>query len=79
MRGSAVELARRDLDGNSRPTRALKIVLSSSRQIEVEPDFDLETLARLVRILEKTIGRVWTLARDPHLPGGGSDRPTQGF
>jgi len=53
MRGSAVELARRDLDGNSRPTRALKIVLSSSRQIEVEPDFDSETLARLVRILER--------------------------
>jgi hypothetical protein len=32
---------------------ALKIVLSSSRQIEVEPDFDSETLARLVRILER--------------------------
>ena len=49
----AVELARRDLDGNSRPTCALKIVLSSSRQIEVEPDFGSETLARLVRILER--------------------------
>ena len=48
----AVALAGRDLEGNSRPTCALKIVLSSSRQIEVEPDFDSETLARLVRILE---------------------------
>ena len=48
-----VDLARRDLDGNSRPTCAMKIVLSSSRKIEVEPDFDSETLGRLVGILER--------------------------
>jgi hypothetical protein len=49
----AVELAGRGLDGNSWPANCLKILLSSGRQIEVEPDFDSDTFARLVRILER--------------------------
>jgi hypothetical protein len=49
----AVELARRDHDGNSRPACALKMVLASGRRIEVGPDFDSDTLERLVRILER--------------------------
>ena len=48
----ALELAGRELDGNRRRTCALKIVLAGGRRIEVDPDFDSETSARVVRILE---------------------------
>lgn len=49
----AVELARRNHDGSSRPACAFKIVLASGRRIEVGPDFDADTFERLVRILER--------------------------
>jgi hypothetical protein len=49
----AVALARNDQNGNRQPACALKIVLGSGRQIEVGPDFDSDTLERLVKILER--------------------------
>jgi transposase-like protein len=49
----AVELARRDQDGNSRSSCALKIALSKGRRIEVGPHFDADTLERLVKLLER--------------------------
>src|SRR5262245_40768550 len=49
----AVELASRNQDGNRRPARAIKIVLTSGRRIEVDPDFDSDTFERLVKILER--------------------------
>jgi hypothetical protein len=52
-RSVAVELARSQLDGNSRTACALKIVLSNGRQIEVGTDFDSDTFAQVVRMLER--------------------------
>lgn len=49
----AVELARRDRDGNRGVGSTLEVVLSHGRRIEVWPDFDSGTLERLVRALEK--------------------------
>ena len=49
----AVALARNDQNRNRPPACGLKIVLSSGRQIEVGPDFDSDTLERLVKILER--------------------------
>lgn len=49
----AVELARRDRDGNSRVGCALEVVLRNGRRIGVRPDFDSGTLERLLRALEK--------------------------
>ena len=49
----AVELARKDQGGKGRPVCAIKIVLSSGRQIEVQRGFDSDTFERLVKILER--------------------------
>ena len=49
----AVELAKKDRDENSRPTCALEVVLVSGRRIEVRPDFDPDTLERLLSVLER--------------------------
>lgn len=49
----AVEVARRDRDGNSRAACALEVVLCSGRRIAVQPDFDLDTLGRLLSVLER--------------------------
>jgi transposase len=49
----AVELTKRDQDGNSQLACALKIALANGRRIEVGPYFDAETLERLVKILER--------------------------
>ena len=49
----AVELARREENGNRQPACALSVVLSSGRRIEVGPDFESDTFERLVKILER--------------------------
>ena len=49
----AVELAKKDRDENSRPICALEVVLSSRRRVEVRPDFDSDTLERLLNVLER--------------------------
>jgi hypothetical protein len=49
----AVELAKKDRDGNSQPICALEVVLSSGCRIEVRPDFDSDTLERLLSVLER--------------------------
>ena len=46
----AVELAKKD---NHRPLCALEVVLSSGRRVEVRPDFDSDTLERLLSVLER--------------------------
>jgi hypothetical protein len=49
----AVELASRKRNVNSRSTSALEVVLSGGRRIEVRPDFDSDTLERLLSVLER--------------------------
>jgi hypothetical protein len=49
----AVELARKNQDENSRPACALEVAVFSGRRIEVWPDFDSETLERLIHVLER--------------------------
>jgi hypothetical protein len=49
----AVELARRESNGNSRPNSALEVVLSGVRRIEVRPGFDAPTLEGLIAVLER--------------------------
>ena len=49
----AVELARKNWDENSRPACALEVVLCAGRSIKVRPDFDSETLERLLSVLER--------------------------
>ena len=49
----AVDLARKNRDENSRPACALEVVLCGGRSIKVRPDFDSETLERLVSVLER--------------------------
>jgi transposase-like protein len=49
----AVELASKKRNGNSRSTSALEVVLSGGRRIEVRPDFDSDTLERLLSVLER--------------------------
>jgi hypothetical protein len=48
-----VELASRKRNVNSRSTSALEVVLSGGRRIEVRPDFDSDTLERLLSVLER--------------------------
>ena len=48
----AVELGRKNRE-NSRPPCALEVVLCGGRSIEVRPDFDSETLERLLSVLER--------------------------
>jgi hypothetical protein len=50
----AVALAGTNGSKDARGACALQVVLSSSRKIEVRPDFDSGTLERLLRILERT-------------------------
>ena len=49
----AVDLARKNRDENSRPACALEVVLCGERIIKVRPDFDSETLERLLSVLER--------------------------
>ena len=49
----AVDLARKNRDENSRLACALEVVLCGGRSIKVRPDFDSETLERLVSVLER--------------------------
>jgi hypothetical protein len=49
----AVELAGKNWDENSRPACALEVVLCGGRSIKVGPDFDSETLERLLSVLER--------------------------
>ena len=49
----AVELARRESNGNSRASSALEIVLCGGRRIEVRPGFDAPTLEGLIAVLER--------------------------
>ena len=48
-----VELAARKLPTQREPSCGLAVVLSGGRRIEVHPDFDTNTLARLVSTLER--------------------------
>jgi len=56
----AVELASSKRNVNSRSTSALEVVLSGGRSIEVRPDFDSDTLERLLSVLERGYDCVWT-------------------
>jgi transposase-like protein len=49
----AVELARKNRDEDSRLACALEVVLWGGRSIKVRPDFDSETLERLLSVLER--------------------------
>ena len=49
----AVELAKKDWDENSRPACALEVVLPRGRGIHVWPEFDSDTLERLLSVLER--------------------------
>jgi hypothetical protein len=49
----AVELTRRDREGESLGRSALEVVLSNGRKIAVWPDFDSGTLQRVIGALEK--------------------------
>ena len=49
----AVELAKKDWDENSRPACALEVVLPRGRGIQVWPEFDSDTLERLLSVLER--------------------------
>jgi hypothetical protein len=48
-----VEFAARKLPTQRKPSCGLTVVLSGGRRIEVHPDFDTNTLARLVSALER--------------------------
>ena len=48
-----VKLARIQRNGSGTGSCSLGVVLAEGRRIEVRQDFDAETLARLVRILEE--------------------------
>lgn len=49
----AVELARKESNGNSRSNSALEVVLCGGRRIEVRPGFDAPTLEGLIAVLER--------------------------
>jgi hypothetical protein len=49
----AVELARKNQDEDRRLACALEVVLWGGRSIKVRPDFDSETLERLLSVLER--------------------------
>jgi len=49
----AVELAKKGWDENSRPACALEVVLPRGRGIHVWPEFDSDTLERLLSVLER--------------------------
>ncbi len=53
VRFVAVELPRKECNGNSRSNSALEVVLSRGRRIEVRPGFDAPTLAGLIAVLER--------------------------
>jgi hypothetical protein len=48
----AVSLSGTDSHGEPRDSCALEVVLSRGRRIQVRPDFDPETLERLLKVLE---------------------------
>jgi hypothetical protein len=48
----AASLMETNDQGEPRESCALEVVLSSGRRIEVRPDFDRETLERLLKVLE---------------------------
>jgi hypothetical protein len=49
----AVELARKESNGNSLSSSALEVVLCGGRRIEVRPGFDVPTLEGLIAVLER--------------------------
>jgi hypothetical protein len=48
-----VKVARCRHNGSAESSCALEVLLAKGRRIEVRPDFDAETLARLIRTIEE--------------------------